>query len=142
MAPEGIPAEPASPYFPEHTKATSMTALGNEILKHNFNDDVKHLENKIEDWSGIEMHRGPASAGPATVAAAPAQTSYRLRTGHLGQDKIGFRLQSEVNVKCEYSALKNELQVVVDKSLGLHSSVSFRHNTDDHKSSLNFSYAW
>jgi hypothetical protein len=140
IAPVGAPAEPPSPYFPEHIGATSLNGLGQEILKHNFGDEMRRFENNFEDWSGFEVGRGPASAGP--TAAAAEDHGYRLRTGHLGQDKFGFRLQSSVNVKCEYSAFKNELQVSVDKAIGRNANLSLKHNTDDHNSTVNFSYAW
>ena len=146
LAPDGAPAEAASPYFPDHTRATSLSSLGNEILKHNLTDEMKKFENRLEDWSGFELgeesgrSRGPASASSADYE--PSTTNYRLRTGLLGRDKVGFRLQSGVNVKCEYSAFTNEMQVSVDRSLGNKGSLSFQHNTVQQNSSVNFSYAW
>jgi len=144
IAPKGELTEPPSSYIPSHINATSLSGLGNEMIKHNLTDEMKQLENQFEDWSGIEMGgRGPASID-STIAESTdeSRSKYRLRTGHLGKDKVGFRLQTEVDVKCEYSALKNELQVSVDKRLGRNANLSFKHNTDDHKSMVNFSYAW
>jgi len=140
IAPAGTPAEPPSRYLPSRTGATSLNGLGNEILEHNFGGQVKRIENQLEDWSGINIGRGPA--GLAAQDPGSEAKSYRLRTGHLGKDKFGIRYQSDVNVKCEFSALKNEIHMSVDKSLGRNANLSLQHNTEDHKSSLNFSYTW
>jgi hypothetical protein len=146
IAPAGTPAEAPSQYFPAHTRATSIHSLGNEILKHNLSDEVRQLENRIEDWSGLELGGRPTrSRGPASATADYDQSSatkYRFRTGLLGRDKVGFRLQSELNVKCEYSALTNETQISVERALGHNGNLSFKHNTVDQNSSVNFSYAW
>ena len=141
IAPKGVPQEPASPYFPEEIKSTSLNGLGSDLLRHNLSDEMRQLENRFEDWSGIEIRRGAAAVGPAT-AAATSESSYRLRTGHLGRDKVGIRLESDVNVKCEYSALRHELQLSVDKSFGPNANLSLKHSTEDSNSSLNFSYNW
>ena len=140
IAPAGAPSEPSSPYLPNHTGATSLNGLGNEILEHNFGGQMRRIENQFEDWSGINMGRSPAGLGSA--GADGADKSYRLRTGHLGKDKFGIRYQSDVNVKCEFSALKNDLQISVDKPLGRNANLSLKHSTDDHKSTFNFSYTW
>ena len=149
MAPEGAPTEAPSPYFPDQTRATSLNSLGNEFLKHNLTDEMKHFENRFEDWSGIELgKKSPGSRGPASDGSVdlgtdePSTTNYRFRTGLLGRDKVGFRLQSGVNVKCEYSALTNQMQVSVDRALGHNGNLSFKHNTVEQNSSVNFSYAW
>ncbi len=146
IAPEDVSAEVGSPYFPDHTRATSLNSLGNEILKHNLTDEIKQFENRFEDWSGFELGNGQAqSRGPASSTVANEESpssNYRLRTGFLGRDKVGFRLQSGVNVKCEYSALTNQMQVSLDRALGNNGNLSFKHNTLDHNSSVNFSYAW
>jgi len=142
IAPQGEMAEPRSGYFPEHIKGTSLQALGNELLKYNFSDEMKQLENKIEDWAAFEIGEDKADTAPRNPAAVNSPGTYKLRTGHLGKDRVGFSLESDVKVKCEYSALKQDVQLSLEKALGRNANLSFKHRTEEHQSSVNFSYAW
>lgn len=141
IAPKGEFIEPSSPYFPEKLQATSLQGLSNELLKHNLSGQMRQLENQMEDWTGFEIGERP-SHGSDQQNIGRAPSSYRLRTGHLNRDRIGVQLESDFNIKCEYSALQNDVQVSLDTPVGQNARLSLHHSTDNHKSSVNFSYAW
>lgn len=145
FAPEGVPEQPRSGYFPEHIKSTSLQSLGNELLKHNFNDDLKHLENRFEDWAGWEIGHKPSHAKQGVEpngVTTRAPSSYRLRTGHLGKDRVGIMFENDFRFKCEFSAFSQEMQLSLDKSLGHNANLTVKHKTEDQQSSVNFTYAW
>lgn len=138
-APAGPP--PQRGYFPVNFHGGSMESVGNQMLKHNFGGQIKEWEQELQEWAGWEIKEG-GSNDPG-VPSGRAPNSYKLRTGHLGKDKIGFAYESDVRVKCEYSALKQDLEISVDKALSKNSSLSLKHiNAGDTSSSVNFTYAW
>lgn len=136
-------------YFPAEFHGGSASALGQEILDHNFGERLQALQFEIEmqsaKWGlGPQMaSRAPASAAAASrTPASIAAPSSVLRFGHRGGDRFGFSWESAVNVRCDYAANSRRLELSLNRALTSRAEVSFKHTTDDQQSTLNLNYQW
>ncbi|MBX2993526.1 MAG: hypothetical protein KF681_01845 [Bdellovibrionaceae bacterium] len=136
-------------YFPSEFHGGSASALGQEILDHNFGERLQALQFEVEmqgaKW-GLGPHasgRGPASVGSASrTSGSSAPAPAVLRFGHRGGDRFGFSWESAVNVRCDYAANSNRVELSLNRALTSRAEVSFKHTTDDQQSTLNLNYQW
>jgi len=47
-----------------------------------------------------------------------------------------------VNVRCDYAANSNRVELSLNRALTSRAEVSFKHTTDDQQSTLNLNYQW
>lgn len=139
IAPQAPEDEPHFKYFPAKFKSTNVHSLAPEILEHNFGAELRDIEDKIKDWGGWEHE---SQAGGAEGGTADARKKYKIRSGLLGKDRLGFSYESDFRVKCEYSAFSQDLALSLTKDFGPNTKLSLSHKTDKQQSSVNFSYSW
>lgn len=130
-------------YLPDRLRGRSAEDIGREVLQHNLSQPLDNLENRLEDlttWSS----EGDSSAESDSGGRAPAgrKSRYKLKAGLTGRSGMGFVLEKNFKVKCEYAPGSQNLQVSFDQPLGANSHLSMKHSSEDHQSSVNFSYQW
>jgi len=150
IAPEKPEGYDQFAYFPKQFSGSSASQLGQEILDHNFGEQLQALQFEIE-MQGAAWGLGPqaASRSPQSTSNPDVVGTFKnkdeaaslLKMKVVG-DRLTLSYDQGVNFRCDYSALSNKLIVSLNKQMSARSEVSLKHTSNDQRSSVNFNYNW